>query len=594
MKNNAQKPLKSITKTITEACLCLSCIFLSFTASAQDPTADDWITPVGSLTTSINLAAPTPGIIKVTKTNAGVGNIEDILDVRMSDSPNDFFKIMNGTWVDGRFVPSLVGYNGTESRVAFGITGGIPNTMDVATSGPVMRFDSRIWNTGPVLNRPLFSWSSFNIDHMGMAANGDLSVGTAATPNNARLFVYKPINPTFRLQATSLTTGSALEIGVATCNGCFGTTARNGDAVIRQLAGSGGGNGDLILNIPANVSASALTRAVRIADNVNDIFSVFNAGSLGYGRVAIGSGFLPTEQLHTNKGVRFEGLTTGTGNVVVADINGKLWKSTASALNLNCSNVNFVPRVSALNTLDCGVIQDNATNVGIGGPPVAGYRLTIWGNSQSLSDKNYKKNFEPLNNALAKVKQMKAWYYNWDTQKHPDMGLSDTRQLGFVAQEVGNIIPEAISKTPEGTVLMNYNAILPVLTEAIKEQAATIEAQKETIESLEERISRLETALDKLLGQDTKSLKGSFKLEQNAPNPFSDKTVIAYELPQNMTKAHIIITDLSGKNIKTIQLNDCCGEITLSAHDLAEGTFVYSLIANGKVLKTNKMVVAKN
>ena len=83
-------------------------------------------------------------------------------------------------------------------------------------------------------------------------------------------------------------------------------------------------------------------------------------------------------------------------------------------------------------------------------------------------------------------------------------------------------------------------------------------------------------------------------LEQNVPNPFSDKTRIAYELPQNIGKAQIIITDLSGKLIKTIALNDCCGEVEVSAHDLSDGTFIYSLVGNGKVLKTNKMVVVKN
>ena len=61
-----------------------------------------------------------------------------------------------------------------------------------------------------------------------------------------------------------------------------------------------------------------------------------------------------------------------------------------------------------------------------------------------------------------------------------------------------------------------------------------------------------------------------------------------------MGKAQIIITDISGKQIKSISLNDCSGVVEISAHDLVDGTFIYSLVANGKVLKTNKMVIAKN
>jgi hypothetical protein len=379
-------------------------------------------------------------------------------------------------------------------------------------------------------------------------------------------------------------------VGASTGNLFFGAPTypllTNNGMRMSYFTGNNSGYIDVRTSAPTNglifradlINGNAGTERMRICAN---------------GNVGIGMG-APTEQLHTSAGVRFQGLIAGVGtHMIVADGSGKLFRSALPPV-LACSNLNFVPRVSAANTLDCGVIQDNATNVGIGGVPVLGYRLTIYGAAQFLSDKNYKKNFAPLNNALAKVKQMKGWYYDWDTQKHPNLGLSETRQLGFMAQEVSNILPEAVSKSPEGTVLMNYNAIIPVLTEAIKEQETIIESQKTTIESLEERVNRLETALDKLLGQPQNNLKTPFKLEQNEPNPFSDKTVLAYEMPKNISNAQIIITDLAGRLFKTIQLKDCCGTVEISAQDFTNGTFIYSLVANGKVLKTNKMVVAKN
>lgn len=92
----------------------------------------------------------------------------------------------------------------------------------------------------------------------------------------------------------------------------------------------------------------------------------------------------------------------------------------------------------------------------------------------------------------------------------------------------------------------------------------------------------------------TSDLEDIVQLAQNTPNPFSDKTRIIYKLPQNMSNAQIIITDLSGKLFKTISLNDCCGEVEVLAHDLSDGTLFYSLVANGKIFKTNKMVVIKN
>jgi hypothetical protein len=38
------------------------------------------------------------------------------LYARMNESPNDFFKIMNATFVDNRFIPTLLGYSGSDTR----------------------------------------------------------------------------------------------------------------------------------------------------------------------------------------------------------------------------------------------------------------------------------------------------------------------------------------------------------------------------------------------------------------------------------------------------------------------------------------------
>ena len=226
---------------------------------------------------------------------------------------------------------------------------------------------------------------------------------------------------------------------------------------------------------------------------------------------------------------------------------------------------------------------------------------TTW----ASSDKKLKQGIKPLSNMLEKIMLLAPSNYVFRAEEFKNMALPVEKQYGLIAQELEKVFPEMVTtvqngvKGPKGEddfsfKAVNYTSLIPVVIAGIQEQQKTIETQKELIESLEERINRLETAIDKFLGQDTKTLKGSFKLEQNAPNPFSDKTRIAYELPQNIGKAQIIITDLSGKQVKTIPLNDCCGEVEVSAHELSDGTFIYSLVANGKVLKTNKMVIVRN
>ena len=83
-------------------------------------------------------------------------------------------------------------------------------------------------------------------------------------------------------------------------------------------------------------------------------------------------------------------------------------------------------------------------------------------------------------------------------------------------------------------------------------------------------------------------------LEQNAPNPFYDETIIKYYLPKNFESATMRFTDWQGRNLKTIQLQDAGeGTISISAKELAAGTYAYTLIMNGNIIDTKKMILTR-
>lgn len=58
--------------------------------------------------------------------------------------------------------------------------------------------------------------------------------------------------------------------------------------------------------------------------------------------------------------------------------------------------------------------------------------------------------------------------------------LNVSRRLAFSANELEKVLPEAIRHEPDGKTGINYNAIVPLLVEALKEQQARIE-RMETI-----------------------------------------------------------------------------------------------------------------
>lgn len=85
----------------------------------------------------------------------------------------------------------------------------------------------------------------------------------------------------------------------------------------------------------------------------------------------------------------------------------------------------------------------------------------------------------------------------------------------------------------------------------------------------------------------------SIVLNQNVPNPFAEKTVITYTIPQSVQEAQIVFYDATGSLIKTIDIRERGnGQINVYAQDLSSGTYTYSLVADGKVVATKRMVKA--
>ncbi len=82
---------------------------------------------------------------------------------------------------------------------------------------------------------------------------------------------------------------------------------------------------------------------------------------------------------------------------------------------------------------------------------------------------------------------------------------------------------------------------------------------------------------------------------QNAPNPFGDGTMIKYFVPENTTNAQIVFYDQFGSQLNTFTISQTgTGQLNVASANLAPGTYSYSLIINGKVIDTKKMIKITN
>ena len=214
------------------------------------------------------------------------------------------------------------------------------------------------------------------------------------------------------------------------------------------------------------------------------------------------------------------------------------------------------------------------------------------------SDERLKTNIASIEkDALSAISQLNPVQYNWQqvelegeindsTKERPKYFSPDTdfEQLhyGFIAQEVRELLPNIVNEDGNGFLGINYQELIPLLVMAIKE--------------LKQEVSSLQTGdpVKRQQKKDNSSLLYEAVLYQNNPNPFDTETEIRYYLPARMQDVAIYIFDMNGTQIAKHDL-DQTGENSLLIHanELQAGMYLYSLIADGEVIDTKRMILTK-
>lgn len=112
-----------------------------------------------------------------------------------------------------------------------------------------------------------------------------------------------------------------------------------------------------------------------------------------------------------------------------------------------------------------------------------GFRCVKYGSSQygwtTWSDRRAKENISSITGALDKVLNMRGVYFNYISDE------AKTQRVGFIAQELEQVLPEAVRYAEEiDEYNVEYAQIVSVLTEAIKEQNAKITRLEALVEQL--------------------------------------------------------------------------------------------------------------
>ena len=161
------------------------------------------------------------------------------------------------------------------------------------------------------------------------------------------------------------------------------------------------------------------------------------------------------------------------------------YNTTAVRGELQGNNSAFLGRSRASGEL---IFKNNLAGTPIWGPIQVGAStvnggLTVTGDINAagditgfyLSDQRLKTNVEKIPDALNKVNALTGVTFDWNALARESRPARTKREAGVLAQEVEKVIPEVVNTRLDGYKAVDYDKLVPLLIEAIKELSDKVE-----------------------------------------------------------------------------------------------------------------------
>ena len=160
------------------------------------------------------------------------------------------------------------------------------------------------------------------------------------------------------------------------------------------------------------------------------------------------------------------------------------------------------------------------------------------------------------------------------------------QHFGLDADQLEEVFPDLVYENEDGTKSINYVEMVPILVQAINELKEEINELKGT-----ETAKKAKKATG--LSEKAESVQVMF-LGQNKPNPFSTTTEVEVTVPESVQHAFVYVYDLNGKKVQQVDITARGKQtVSINAATLEEGMYLYSLIADGQVVQTRRMIIEK-
>lgn len=360
------------------------------------------------------------------------------------------------------------------------------------------------------------------------------------------------------------------------------------------------------------------------------------AGSQNSKNTRIGGDFrantITTNSSGANIGVRGIAGNLPTFGLASSYHIGGLFYSSSSYINSNIS-IGVAGIANGGSTSNIGVYGDAPDLSTSLGPNYAGYFNgdLLYTTQFGSSDAMFKTDLDSIDNAIEIIEKLKPRTYLYDISTFQGkINFSNKKQYGFVAQDVETVLPELVGTAVQpgkmdtlGNVIfpdfsfktLNYNGFFAILTKGIQEQQNIIDSLENLITNQDSINNTLYTMIAGCCSNNnammmnngnggnnimnttdvTLSDAKSIILNSAVPNPFADMTTITYVLTNEVRKAQMLFYDVNGKLINSVDLTPTEGQgrLNVFADDLSNGVYTYTLVADGQIIDTKRMIKNK-
>ena len=226
----------------------------------------------------------------------------------------------------------------------------------------------------------------------------------------------------------------------------------------------------------------------------------------------------------------------------------------------------------------------------------------LWhGATMIFSDENLKTDIEDVTGALGQVLQLQPKTYEYNSSAYPMLNLSEAPQIGLLAQDVQQVVPEAVASTVvpaqydslgnETTAAfpvmgIDYVKLIPLLIGAFQEQQTTIAGMQQQLAACcaaptdsDQRNGSIGTETE-----EEKLTPAQERLLRIAPNPFTDRTTLYCNLERG-GRMQLIANSADGRDLIMLAEGQReAGEFQhlWSTEQLAPGVYYVTLLLDGE------------